>query len=266
MSTLPAGSGALSLRQRLTWGAHLFKALFYQYHEEFADCVAPLLPEDGVVIDVGAHSGQFVKLFSRLVPKGRVYAFEPGSYALSILNPVVKLRRLKNVSLVPAGLSDKDGREVLSAPLKKRGTVGFGLAHIGPESRGVALVHEIHLITLDGFVAQENLLRIDLIKVDIEGWEARFLRGALRTIERFRPMILIEVTEETLRRAGHSSAEIFDMLAPFGYSIFKLHQNGRYEMEQVEGFTGGADYFFVPEAKAQFAKGEVEGFLMRPRA
>jgi FkbM family methyltransferase len=255
----PARGEALSFRQRLTWGAHLFKALFYQYHTEFAECVAPFLPEDGVIVDVGAHSGQFAKLFSRLVPKGKVYAFEPGGYALSILRPVIKLRRLKNVTLVSLGLSDEEGQEVLSAPLKKRGTVGFGLAHIGPESRGVALAHEIRLVTLDSFMAGEDLRRLDLIKVDIEGWEVRCLRGAIGTIEQFRPMILVEVTEETLGRVGHSAEEIFDMLAPFGYRIFKLHQNGRCEMEEVEAFTGGADYFFIPKAHAGFAGRTIDG-------
>ncbi len=68
----------LSFRQRLTWAAHLFKALAYQYHAELSDQIRPLVPDNGVIIDVGAHSGQHTKIFARLVPHGKVYAFEPG--------------------------------------------------------------------------------------------------------------------------------------------------------------------------------------------
>src|SRR5690606_31809546 len=115
------------------------------------------------------HSGQFAKLFARMVPQGRVYAFEPGGYALSILRPVVGLRSLANVEIVPAGLSDMPGKEVLNVPLKKRGTLGFGLAHIGAELSGRDVVsQEIALTTLDLFAREHHLTRLDFATADIE--------------------------------------------------------------------------------------------------
>lgn len=248
MASLPP---TLSFRQRLTWGAHLFKALFYQYHREFAERIAPLVPEDGVIVDVGAHSGQFAKLFSRMVPKGKVHAFEPGGYALSILRPVVRLRRLRNVEIVAAGLSDMPGSEVLNVPLKKRGTLGFGLAHIGAELSGRDVVsQEVRLTTLDLFVHENHLARLDLMKVDIEGWEPHFLRGACETIARFRPSALIEVSPKQLAQSGSTPEEIFSIFEPLGYRIFKTFEHEAYRLHPAEGFGGAADYLFVPEEKA----------------
>ena len=199
----------LSFRQRLTWAAHFFKALAYQYHRDFGERVAGLIPSDAVIVDVGAHSGQFAKLFARLAPKGRVYAFEPGAYALSILRPVLRLRGFRNVVVVPLGLSDRPGSETLSLPLKKRGSVGFGLAHIGAEISGrTTIVQQIALTTLDAFAAEQGLARLDFIKVDIEGWEPHFLRGAAATLARFRPVVMIEVAQPaqpTTRHIGHTS-------------------------------------------------------------
>jgi FkbM family methyltransferase len=247
----PAGVPTLNFRQRLTWSAHLFKAIFYQYHREFAERIAPLVPEDGVIADIGAHSGQFAKLFARLVPKGGVYAFEPGGYALSILHPVVRLRGLRNVTIVPAGLSDKPGEETLNVPLKKSGTLGFGLAHIGEELSGRDVVSQrIHLTTLDRFAAEHGLSRLDFVKADIEGWEPYFLRGAREVIAKFRPSVMIEVSEKQLAQSGSTPREIFEIFAPLGYGIFKTFEREGYRLHPVADYDGLADYLFVPQEKA----------------
>src|SRR3569833_2977167 len=104
----------LTFRQRLTWLAHLYKAVAYQYHRDLGRRVQPLIGRDAVIIDVGAHAGQHAKLFARMVPEVHVYAFEPGVYARSILEIVFRLRRFSNLTLVPLGLSDAITTETLN--------------------------------------------------------------------------------------------------------------------------------------------------------
>ncbi|MEW6090842.1 MAG: FkbM family methyltransferase [Pseudomonadota bacterium] len=241
----------LTFRQRATWIAHLFKAVAYQYHRDLGIRLAPLLPEDGVAIDVGAHAGQHAKLFARAMPRGTVYAFEPGSYALSILRKTVFLHRLSNVVVVPRGLSDAPAVMTLSIPVKKRGSLGFGLSHLGAERPDrEAVQEEVHLTTLDSFVAENGIGRIDFIKADIEGWEPHFLRGALTSIGRFRPAIMLEVNERA--EAGTPDGKgVFEILEPFGYAIFKTFEHDAYRMTRVDRYDGPADYVFVPEARAQ---------------
>ena len=71
-----------------------------------------------MVFDVGAHAGQFAKLFAGLAPRGVVYAFEPSPYALSVLKPALAFNRVRNVRIIPYGLSDMDGEAVLKTPIK----------------------------------------------------------------------------------------------------------------------------------------------------
>lgn len=258
MGDVAASYGGLRLtfRQRLTWVAHLFKALVYQYHKPLAGRLRALIPSDGVVVDVGAHSGQHSKLFAQMVPRGSVYAFEPGGYARSILKIVIGLRRLSNVSLFEVGLSDRPMSETLRVPLKRSGSMGFGLSHIGAGTNGRETVSEdIVLTTLDIFVREQNLSRLDFIKVDIEGWEVHFLRGAKETIARFRPSILIEVVEPILRRAGSTSADVFNELLPLDYLAFETFERSDYSMKLVEGVGRGGDYLFVPRARAGLVMG-----------
>ena len=81
----------LNFRQRLTFAAHLYKAVFRSYHQEMTPLLRPLVPADGVVIDVGAHAGQYAKLFARLAPDGWIHAVEPGGYARLVLAGAVRM-------------------------------------------------------------------------------------------------------------------------------------------------------------------------------
>ena len=56
----------LTLRQRASWSAHLFKAITQQHHRALTTLFAPYVPADAIVLDIGAHAGQFSKLFARV--------------------------------------------------------------------------------------------------------------------------------------------------------------------------------------------------------
>ncbi|MES1991572.1 MAG: FkbM family methyltransferase [Pseudomonadota bacterium] len=246
----------LTFRQRLTWVAHLYKAVAYQYHGNLATRLVPFIPHDGVVVDVGAHSGQYMKIFARLASAGHVYAFEPGVYALSILRRVVRYRGLGNVTILPVGMSDKITTETLYVPIKQSGSLGFGLSHIGESDDGRATASEtIHLTTLDHFVKERGLTRVDFVKVDIEGWEMHFLRGALKTIAELRPAVLMEVIEQMLTRVGASPDDIFDLFAAHNYVAFESPEYGGQKLRRIEHFRQAMDILFVPAEKAaQFEK------------
>ncbi len=249
---MPATSfhpGELGWRPRLTYLAHLGKAVLRQHHRGLLPVLRPLVPDDGVVFDVGGHAGQFAKLFAGLVPRGRVFSFEPGGYALSILTRVVRLRRLSNVTVVPTGLSDAAGSAVLHMPVKASGSYGFGLSHLGAdETRRRQRDEEISLTTIDAFCDQQALHRLDFIKADIEGWELRMLTGGARAIARFRPVILLEVSAAHLARAGDTVEDLWKFLENLGYRPTPL-------ATAASGFAvaprhGAGDLLWLPEGHA----------------
>lgn len=235
-------SAAASLRGRLEWVAHVWKAATQQHHRDLLPLLRPLLPADGVAFDIGAHAGQFTKLFARLAPAGRVIAVEPSPYARSILERVVRLHRLRNVAVVPAGLSDRRGELVLATPIKPSGAVGFGLASFAPSDRpGAVRQDRVAVETLDGLVERLALRRLDLVKCDVEGWEGHVLRGGMHTLARFRPALLLEIVTPSLARAGDTPDAVWSLLAPLGYAAERLPEGA-----PVEGYAGDADYLFRP--------------------
>ena len=215
-------SPQLTVRQRLTWFAHLWKALTRQHHQELRSQFRPFVPTDGVVLDVGAHAGhagQFTKLFAAMVPQGRVHAFEPGSYALSILRTVKTFRKLSNVTIHACGLGDSSQVNVLNVPIKKSGSIGFGLSFIDDSQHPErpAVTEDIAIRRLDEVVAEHDIRRIDFIKVDIEGSEMRMLVGAEGALSKFSPALYIELVNGNLARRGDSIEELTGYLADLGY-------------------------------------------------
>src|SRR5580692_6630728 len=170
-------------RWRLTpsFVAHLWKAVTQQHHRVLLPLLGYCVPRDGVVLDVGAHAGQFAKLFARLAPEGRVYAIEPGGYARSILRAAIWARRLANVTILPVALGAEPGLARLHIPVKASGALGYGLSHFGdPEERWSRVAAElVAQTTIDELAQALALDRLDFIKADIEGSEMRMLRGAV---------------------------------------------------------------------------------------
>ncbi len=220
----------LSPRVYLTYIAHLFKAIFKSYHAELKEIFAPYIKSDAVIIDVGAHAGQFSKLFSKMVKDGHIYAFEPASYTRSILKSVKFFHNLKNVTIVPLGLSDNAGEIVLNIPIKSSGSLGFGLSHIGEiadDTKHQTYKETIKLTTLDNYVEQNKIEKVDFIKADIEGWELRMLEGAKNTMKKFKPTLFLEINDKFLNRAGDSAKDMIKFLQKYDYKIIKLEHDGK---------------------------------------
>lgn len=216
----------LSFKAKTTYVAHLFKAVFKTYHEELIPLFRPHIKKDAVIIDVGGHSGQTTKLFSQMAPQGHVYVFEPGLYAQSIISKVIQLKKFNNVTLETVGLSNERGEAELVAPLKTSGSVGFGRSHVSYSDEDDNNVkHTIQLITLDDYIADKYIRRVDFLKVDIEGHEMKMFYGATKTIDTFRPVVYTEAIDEFLERSGNSIQELWDFFIEKNYRIYLIDKD-----------------------------------------
>lgn len=169
------------------------------------------------VVDVGANIGYHALLASRLVgPQGRVFAFEPTPSTYQALLENLALNDAHNVIARQIALCDFCG----SVSVIEQEEAGYN--HIGMGSEPGH--HQVPSLTLDRFVDEQKIERIDMIKADIEGAEAKFLQGARAAIERFHPIIAIELNPSALTVFGATVADLKSALK--GYELYRATWRG----------------------------------------
>jgi len=140
--------------------------------------------ENDVVIDAGAWIGEFSAYAA--FKNAQVYAFEPLSSTYEILKKTAALN--KNIVPVEYGLSDS----AFTSYLQINSPAGHDNSVIAKEEiTDEHIVQEIRLTTIDDFVRENNLQKVNFIKADIEGYERFMLLGAKETLRKFAPKLAI---------------------------------------------------------------------------
>jgi FkbM family methyltransferase len=172
---------------------------------------------DGMVVfDVGANNGYYYSLkIARQFRNCQVFAFEPDPRILHHLERNIAINNANNVRVIQQALSNRTGKARMTALL---GASNF----LVDDSHTSGATVSVESNTLDNFVAQNRIHRLDFIKVDIEGQECNFLLGAERSLARFKPLLVLELNDDLLRRSGASTASALSLLKAADYGCFKV--------------------------------------------
>lgn len=213
------------LHGRVIWLARdCWETSYLRYEPHMAHAIRESLPHGGVFYDVGAHVGLW-SLYAASVAgaAGRVVSVEP-SEAFTWLER--NTCRIANVERHRVAVGDRSGEAVFH---------GQGLATSGSLIRSVTELNRayspgvpieaatVRLETLDALA--DGGPDPDLVKVDVEGYEAHVLAGARRLIDRASPTWLIEIHPPQLRRSGSSEQACLDILERAGYAIDVIARN-----------------------------------------
>ena len=156
---------------------------------------------DWIFLDIGANIGYYSLLFSRLAPEGKVYAFEPTS-TFDMLTQNLDFNHASNV--IPYKM----------AVGKSTGTKTDKFFRIwGQEAETL----ECPFTTIDQFVEKNNITKIDAIKIDTDSYDFEVLQGAINTIRRLNPFVMVEINNKTLSKRGITTREVYEWLYEVGY-------------------------------------------------
>jgi FkbM family methyltransferase len=186
-----------------------------------------------VCVDVGAAAGLYTVLLSELVGEtGHVLRVEP----LPFVHPLWTrlLRAGPNVSCHAVALGAEPGQGTMSVPMGRYGLVtgrSFLAWHtngLGSNSEFAAHVEvRVEVDTLDALCARAGLIRLDFLKIDVEGAEPHVLTGGAGVIEKFRPAILMEIETRHLSRYGQSAQTVVSWLRARDYTMHHWHDGWR---------------------------------------
>ena len=142
------------------------------------------LHSNDVVIDAGANMGVF-SMFAVAKGAAKVYAFEPMEYICEILTRNININHYENiVAVVPLALSNNTGTNAIYYTIGHLQDASFVIGNGNTERM-------IPCTTLDEWVQEKRITRVDFIKADIEGSERDFLTGAQETLRKFKPRLAI---------------------------------------------------------------------------
>lgn len=175
-----------------------------------------------IVLDVGANVGVISLMAAKRVrPQGRVLAFEPVAPNAERLTANLALNGFTHVEVYRLALSDREGESRIWIPAHRN--LGMCSLH---EREEPGEFQPVKLTRLDSFLAEYPVPRLDWIKVDVEGHEMAFLRGARGVIARFRPAMAVELSRVHLARAGTSPQEIVKFYMDLNYATRGLTDTG----------------------------------------
>ena len=220
-------------RYELHLGEMIDLALYLQQFEPEVRAAIRRITKPGMtVLDIGANIGAHTLLFSSLAGStGRVVAFEPTDFAYHKLQKNLSLNPGLGVELVHAALADR-------TMSRQQVDLRASWQTDGGRSNGISTVD---LIRLDEWAPAHHLTRIDVIKLDVDGYEYPVLAGGLATITRTRPTFIIEATG---LHFSNPSRNPFEVLRSLDYCLWDAGEQEIFTFERVRDKLARHDPMF----------------------
>jgi FkbM family methyltransferase len=177
-------------------------------------------------LDIGANIGAHTLPLARLIgPNGTLVAIEPTAWASGRLRANLALNPdlMNRVSVRQAMLVDRPN-SALPDTLYASWPLRAGDVHpiLRAEAKSTA---GAQTIMLDALLERDGIKHVDFVKLDVDGHECAVVRGGLKMFKRDRPTVVLELSPYILLEAGHSLAELLDLLAECGYQLSPLGTN-----------------------------------------
>ncbi len=261
----PYGVLTVKLRNGLTFKmetnetSSVTKLLFWygadQY--EYTSIFIKLIPKASVFFDIGSNTGYYSLLAAKANKKLHAYAFEPAVAPFTYLQNSVHINNLsQRVHPNQLALANSQGKITfyeLQNEVEQHGKQNLG--GTGSTQLTESLISSAKKIivpcdTLDNFVQAKNITTLDIIKLDTEGNEPSVLKGAEKTIQQFKPIIICE----TLFQVNELELEI--IFKSHGYEFYSFHEGHLHKTETLirKQDNHVRDCFFVHPEKVALIK------------
>lgn len=187
--------------------------------------------DEPVSADIGANVGHHALFLSRY--SSRVYAFEPYAPVRNSMMLKLEANGIGNVEVFAEALGAADEtRQFFAPPAENLGTGSF----VEEFSVANSSAETLHIRHTDGFFQEQDVTRLDLIKLDVEGFERSVLEGAQQLLSSLRPVVIFE-SSLRLNNALHSLQEMRSVF-PERYRYYRFthtgkRRKGRYKLVEL---------------------------------
>jgi FkbM family methyltransferase len=197
-----------------------YPTLFDKYEENTTRFCRDFIRKDMVVFDVGANVGYYTLLFAELAKE--VHSFEPTDHIETLKNNIIK-NDIKNVILNNIAVGETDGeteaRIIKNWPTKEIEEFKRNFITLDTYA-GLNRYYLDNQSPIDTYTSE--LKRVDLIKIDVDSWDFEVLKGSIKLMKEFKPVILIELNVEALSYRNHTIEEVLEWVKKHGYYVKEI--------------------------------------------
>ncbi|MFC0876307.1 FkbM family methyltransferase [Saccharicrinis sp. FJH2] len=209
-----------------------------EYENAELKSIHNFLTEKSVFIDIGANIGLYTLYASRLVSyKGKVISFEPFPRNHAALVKNVKLNGFNNITCEKMAVGEREDFIKLYYDENEH---NLGMVTAMPVDQGIS--EDVKVTSLDDYLQVHPVVKIDLIKIDVEGFEYNCLKGMKNTLSKFKPSLLIEILKDNESAQNENS---HSLLKELGYRKYYIDDNGN--ISEHETNPERRNYIFKPE-------------------
>lgn len=190
--------------------------LYFGFKDLSHSQLMSLVKEGDVILDIGTNFGTTILQFAQRVgAKGKCYGFEPDPTNYQICQRMLSLNDFKTVQIENIGLGNEKGSFtlVVDTPSNR------GKNRISKQTGGKEVV-TVQVEVLDDWVKRKQLSTLQLIKIDVEGFEMKVLEGAEYVLDTMHPTLFIELDDTNLQQQGNAAKELIAFLEKKQYTIF----------------------------------------------
>lgn len=191
-----------------------FSMIFGRYERRVTRFLESNVGRGDYCLDAGSHVGHVSLILSRLVGSaGRVFAVDPLHENMETLRKSMGFNGIRNIETVETALGETTGSAYGDIH------ANVSMARLSPDTSPDGKTNAFPITTIDALVKARAIPKMNFIKVDVDGFELKLLKGAATTLRQFKPKLLLEIHGFIDRTLGR---EIHDFLAPLGYRFFEL--------------------------------------------
>jgi len=218
---------------------------FDQYEQEDSEMLYKLVSDNDTIFDIGGNIGWYSNHLSKKLPGATIYAFEPIPETFAQLKRNTGLNDAKNIKLNNVAFSDSI--QTLTFYYSPSITGASSSQNITENDNMVKL--ECQTNTIDNFVKEKGITKLDFIKCDVEGAEFMVYKGGAATIEQHKPIVFTEMLRKWAAKFGYHPNDIIAFYRNFGYNCYTSHNGNLVPIDTVTDETVETNFFFLHPAK-----------------
>lgn len=196
-----------------------------------------LVKNGTIVFDIGTNIGMSLLNFAKRNKDGMNYGFEPIPETYNRAKFNVEQNFNKHIKLNNLALSDRKEKLAFTVPVTgaKKNIVHSGGAFLSKSQVPNENTVFVEATTLDAYCEENNITKIDFMKIDVEGFEMFMLKGSKKTLQDLKPIVYVELNDEALKRQGNKPEDIIAFLQSIGYKVVS-YPNAKL-LENMTNFT-----------------------------